>query len=75
MTFGFSPTPTVIFDHSTFFSALTLMGGMKQYGIKRKTVLAYPNVSTGRAERMVGTLEKAIAKMTTFEEYAGMLRS
>lgn len=40
---------------------------MKQYGMKRKTVLAYAPVSSGRAESMAGSMKKAIANVLTFE--------
>lgn len=49
--------------NATCFTAGVLQDYMLKMGITWKTVLAYAPMSNGRAERMVGTIKRAIGKM------------
>ena len=53
----------VVSDNATCFTASVLESFMARNGITWKTVLAYAPMSNGRAERMIGTLKKAIRKV------------
>ena len=59
----FGPPRTIVSDNATYFKASTLQMFMEAKGICWKTVLAYAPMSNGRAERMVGTLKRAISKI------------
>ena len=60
----FSLPRVVISDNAGCFTAEVLASYMREIGTKWKTVLAYAPMWNGRAERMVGTLKKAVLKTT-----------
>ena len=61
--YSFGPLRTIISDNATCFTAKSLVKFARDNGIEWKRVLAYAPMSNGRAERMVGTLKKAVRKM------------
>lgn len=61
--YSFGPRLTIISDNATCFTAKSLVKFTRDNGIEWKKVLAYAPMSNGRAERMVGTLKKAVRKM------------
>ena len=52
----------LISDNATCFTANTLARFCHQHKIQWKPVLAYAPMSNGRAERMVGTIKRSLAK-------------
>lgn len=59
---SFGPPRTIVSDNATCFSAATLKNFIRNHDISWKPVLAYAPMSNGKAERMVGTLKRAIRK-------------
>ena len=55
-----------ISENGCCFTAEVLASYMRETGTTWKTILAYAPMSNGRAERMVGTLKKAVLKKTLF---------
>lgn len=53
----------MISDNATRFLSESLVTFMEENRMKWKTILAYAPMSTGMAERMVGTLKQALGKM------------
>lgn len=60
---SFGPPKTVVIDNASCFTAVNLVDYMKASGIEWKTVAAYAPMSNGRAERMVGTIKKAVGRL------------
>ena len=63
MIYCFGLPRGVVSDNATCFKASVLDAFMARNGINWKTVLAYAPMSNGRAERMVGTLKRAIHRV------------
>lgn len=64
----FGPPETVVSDNANCFTAARVSRLMEAHGVKWKTVAEYAPMSNGRAERMVGTVKKAIAKTLLNED-------
>ena len=64
---SFGPPGVIISDNALCFTAKSVSSFLSQHGTEWKTVLAYAPMSNGRAERMVGTLKRAIKKMVLKE--------
>ena len=61
--YSFGSLRNIISDNATRFTAKALVKFARYNGIEWKRVLAYAPMSNGRAERIVGTLKKAVKKM------------
>ena len=59
----FGHPKTIVSDNGPCFTARSLATYMQEKQVNWKTVLAYAPMSNGRAERMVGTIKRAIGKM------------
>ena len=62
---SFGPPCTIVFDNASCFLAHDLQAFMKKVVVTWKTTLTYALMSNGRAERIVGTLKRAISKMVS----------
>ena len=60
--YSFGPPKTIIPDNANAFTATALVGFLPRRNISWRTVLAYAPMSNGKAERMVGTIKRAIRK-------------
>lgn len=65
--YNFLPQGVVTSDNASCFISKTLQDAMKKFGLLWKPVLAYVPLSNGKAERMVGTLRRVIARLMTSE--------
>ena len=63
----FGPPGTIVSDNAKAFTAPVMEDLMNAYGCRWRTVAEYAPMSNGRAERMVGTIKRGIAK-TIFSE-------
>ncbi len=63
----YGPPATIISDNAMCFKAQSVASFMSRYGISWKPTLSYAPMSNGRAERMVGTIKKAIKKVVLTE--------
>lgn len=61
--FPFGATRTVVNDNAIFFRAQLLRDFMSRRGTRWRAVLAYAPVSNGKAERMVKTMKKGVARL------------
>ena len=59
----FGPPRTIVSDNATCFKPALLGKFMSEHGTAWKTVLAYAPMCNGRAERMIGTLKRAVRKV------------
>ena len=64
----FGPPGVFVSDNAKAFTAPIMQDLMETYGTKWRTVGEYAPMSNGRAERMVGTIKRAIAQTVLTEE-------
>ena len=60
--YSFGPPKAIISDNANAFTATALVEFLAKTNIGWRTVLAYAPMSNGKAERMVGTIKRAIRK-------------
>ena len=60
--YSFGPPKTIISDNANAFTVTALVEFLAKSNIGWRTVLAYAPMSIGKAERMVGTIKRAIRK-------------
>lgn len=62
----------IISDNATCFNARILEDFMEDHSTEWRTVLAYASMSNGKAEQMVGTMEKEYDVLLMITDWIGI---